>query len=219
MPARHTDLRGRPGPRGGHPTRNGVRRRAICTGRARRQPRRWRLVGRGHRLLEHRKCGGRGFEWRRGRCGRWPSEPDGDCALRGREDLTCAEMFAGQAEGCLDACLPITPNGCDCFGCCELDGVFVWLGSLDETNLFGECDLSDVGQPHFLEHCHPCTPVPACHNACDPCELCVGKGALPPECGSEQICPPGAPACGLAGQPLCPSGTYCITGCCQPLPP
>jgi hypothetical protein len=117
---------------------------------------------------------------------------------------------------CEAGCLPLTPNGCDCFGCCELpahSGRFVWLGSeaLDDAR----CDL-DSDDPRA---CKRCTPVPDCQNPCDQCELCVGKPDLPSACAS------GGPACGegvLACDPLvpnvCGSQAYCITGCCVRLP-
>jgi hypothetical protein len=118
----------------------------------------------------------------------------------------------------LDYCGPLTPNGCDCFGCCELpagSGSYVWLGSGEESP--DKCDLSSVSDPNI---CHPCEPVPACLNECETCELCIGKTVLPPECDDPmgQQCPEGVQLCGLAGQDPCPSGTYCISGCCQALP-
>jgi hypothetical protein len=133
---------------------------------------------------------------------------------------TCAELDAAQSTTCHDICGPLTPNGCDCFGCCELpsgSGAYVWLGSLgiDEDTV---CTLDQVGNPAV---CHPCDPVAACLNPCDTCELCLGKPFLPPECfngegggGGGQECDPGVQQCGLEGQALCPSGYYCITGCC-----
>ena len=171
--------------------------------------------------------------------------PQTDCSFSGSEaaqqalvppndpgSQTCNEMFTMQSQMCLDECRPLAPNGCDCFGCCELGGQYVWVGSLDESD-DGSCDVTDVGTAAFLEECHPCTPVPGCNNPCDTCELCIGKTTLPPECfgdggggpgggggsgGAPQDCPEGQQACGLPGQDPCPSGNYCITGCCVPLP-
>jgi hypothetical protein len=135
-----------------------------------------------------------------------------------------------QSDTCYDVCRPLVPNGCDCFGCCELpggSGNFVWLGSEDgEGN--GSCSL---GNELDTSKCFPCTPVPGCYNDCAPCELCIGKTELPPECyppdggtdagydgGIEPQCPTGKQPCGLAGQSPCANGYYCITGCCQPVP-
>ena len=137
---------------------------------------------------------------------------------------TCAQMYATQPQTCLDTCKPLTPNGCDCFGCCQLGGQYVWIGSvLDGTNT-GTCTLASIGSPTFLEDCHPCVPVPGCDNTCELCELCIGKPTLPPECygaggsggsgGAPQDCPLGQQPCGLPGQAPCAAGSYCITGCC-----
>jgi hypothetical protein len=142
---------------------------------------------------------------------------------------SCDEMYNDQEQQCLDECHPVTPNGCDCFGCCELGGTYVWIGSLDADGKTGTCDVGDVGQPNFFEECHPCVPVPGCNNPCEHCELCIGKTELPADCyppgqggggsgGSPQECPVGQQACGLPNQPPCPSGHYCITGCCVAIP-
>jgi hypothetical protein len=144
-------------------------------------------------------------------------------------------MFNTQPQTCLDDCKPMAPNGCDCFGCCELGGEYVWIGTYD-ANGVGTCDIGDIGQPDFHEQCHPCVPVPGCNNPCGVCELCIGKTELPPECYGEggsgqggsgqgggggsppQQCPENVQACGLPGQDPCPSNHYCITGCCVPIP-
>ncbi|MBW2457024.1 MAG: hypothetical protein JRI68_21090, partial [Deltaproteobacteria bacterium] len=63
---------------------------------------------------------------------------------------TCANLVQAQSQDCLDYCLPLTPNGCDCFGCCELPaegGDFVWLGSegVDGTTV---CTADKVTDPN-----------------------------------------------------------------------
>jgi hypothetical protein len=153
--------------------------------------------------------------------------------------LSCAKADQTQSTTCHSVCGPLTPNGCDCFGCCELPangGKFVWLGSEDaEGN--GTCDLASMDDP---TKCQPCKPVTDCLNTCEKCELCLGKTTLPPECfenttstgaggsgttttgstgtggGTTGQCEPSVQACGLPGQGPCESGFYCITGCCQP---
>jgi hypothetical protein len=126
---------------------------------------------------------------------------------------TCADAAASQSQGCHDFCGPLTPNGCDCFGCCTIPGAPtpVWLGS--EDGGAGSCTLDALGDP---TKCKPCTPVAACENTCEHCELCVGKSSLPPEC-SAPSCPAGVEACSPCGDP-CPAGYSCITGCCSPNP-
>jgi hypothetical protein len=94
---------------------------------------------------------------------------------------SCADLYAKQSQACLDYCGPLTPNGCDCFGCCNLPAgtaSWVFLGSEDASGN-GSCTLADIGDP---TKCQPCTPVQGCLNPCDKCELCIGKPTLPPEC-------------------------------------
>lgn len=179
-------------------------------------------------------------------------EPIPKCAFN--EDVnisgtgaSCDELKVAQSDTCATVCGPLTPNGCDCFGCCELpagSGKFVWTGSyLENDSKTGTCSLADVGDP---DKCEPCLPVPSCYNDCGPCELCIGKKPedIPAWCnpgtggggsggggnggsgggsggsgggGSSMQCPDGITPCGLFGQAPCGEGFYCITGCCQPI--
>jgi hypothetical protein len=127
---------------------------------------------------------------------------------------SCSQLLSSQLQQCLNYCRPLTPNGCDCFGCCEIPGAptTVWLGSENPSGV-GSCNINTVSDP---TKCKPCTQVPSCLNTCDTCEICVGR-PLPPECSS-QSCPAGVQPCGLPGQPLCPANFSCITGCCFPSP-
>ncbi len=140
----------------------------------------------------------------------------------------CAEP---QPETCLPLCGPLTPNGCDCFGCCTLDegASYVYLGSEEQNN--GTCTFADATNP---ELCKPCTPNEDCLNTCGRCELCLGKTEIPADCfpgtggsggmgggggsggtgGSSDRCSSGVQACGLPGDPPCPAGGFCLTGCC-----
>jgi hypothetical protein len=144
-----------------------------------------------------------------------------------------------QSEMCLDVCRPITPNGCDCFGCCTFDALagtgpggadgFVWIGALGSDGE-GTCTFADIDDPMA---CPPCTPVADCFNDCGRCELCVGRETLPPDCfpsdgggadvpgldgGTPELrCPVGVTPCGLPGNAECTADEYCITGCCQPI--
>jgi len=135
---------------------------------------------------------------------------------------SCEELNAAQSQQCADVCGPLTPNGCDCFGCCELpagSGEYLWLGSEDEFGN-GSCSLGSITDP---TKCYPCTPVAGCLNDCDTCELCLGKTELPPECldpdgGGTEQCPGGQTPCGLPGQEECLPAYYCVTGCCQKTP-
>ena len=132
---------------------------------------------------------------------------------------SCEATASAPSEKCLNTCLPLVPNGCDCFGCCEIPGgpttpgVGVWLGS--EVDGEPSCDRGSIGDP---ERCKPCTMSTTCVNRCGECELCVGKLDLPASCDGNvempQDCPLLSEGCGLAGQSDCASEYYCITGCC-----
>jgi len=130
----------------------------------------------------------------------------------------CVNALASQSAECEAFCEELAPNGCDCFGCCEVDvgngaTVTVYLGSKVDGDGDSTCDVENLENPDL---CHPCTQVPACINTCDDCEICFGDdGQLPPECGGEQTCPVGQQQCGQVGQDPCPEGEFCLTGCCQ----
>jgi len=125
---------------------------------------------------------------------------------------SCAELSAAQASSCADVCGPLTPNGCDCFGCCELpanSGHFVALGGAVNT-----CSSATLDDPVA---CPPCTQVPSCTNACDDCESCVGRPEPLPSCTSGSACN-GLKSCDSRVIAPCAQGFYCITGCCVPEP-
>ena len=133
----------------------------------------------------------------------------------------CASLEQAQSALCLSICGPLTPNGCDCFGCCEVPGAQtpIWMGSVDSAGK-GTCDLAHVGDP---TRCRPCTQVAACLNTCETCELCVGKRSLPASCGDGSscavpLCPGSLNPCGTPCLPACRTGEICITGCCAKEP-
>lgn len=143
--------------------------------------------------------------------------PTGDARCEYDPARDCTVELEGQTEQCRDACLPQVPNGCDCFGCCELpanSGRFVWLGS--ENLDAAHCELATNDDPSV---CRPCTQVPSCNNPCDTCELCVGKSSLPESCGGNlAACPFDWRSCDARSGLGCGELEYCITGCCVPLP-
>lgn len=122
-----------------------------------------------------------------------------------RRKLACGEFPAPPSKTCLDTCLPLVPNGCDCFGCCKLGERFIYLdGNAD-------CRLDN------LAACRSCTFNQACANPCEGCELCFGQtiDQLPDECGGQATCPAGAASC--TSHSDCPAEQFCQTGCCTPL--
>jgi hypothetical protein len=113
------------------------------------------------------------------------------------------------SDECKSACIPNTPNGCDCFGCCEVRG-FPQLPNLavrlEQSCAFDEKTLADPNK------CRRCTLSESCRNACDECELCLGKTTLPAQCASTSVCSGGRPVCGA--QLPCRDEEYCHLGCC-----
>jgi hypothetical protein len=145
--------------------------------------------------------------------GRSMCEYDEDATIPG-SGLTCSEMREVQPDACRELCLPLAPNGCDCFGCCEIPGRsqrYVWVGR-DGADVDG-CTDRTLDDPNA---CPPCTPVRSCFNPCDACEYCTGGVTPEPTCPGVAACDGGRTAC--TGRASCPSGHYCITGCCVPEP-
>ncbi|HMA91717.1 MAG TPA: hypothetical protein VKP30_03480 [Polyangiaceae bacterium] len=73
--------------------------------------------------------------------------------------LTCEALATAQSARCLETCLPQTPEGCDCFGCCEIpkgSGRTIWLGSVSDL---GYCNMQTLNDP---TRCRPCTRNRSC---------------------------------------------------------
>jgi hypothetical protein len=128
----------------------------------------------------------------------------------------CLESSTAQPAACLDSCVPLAPNGCDCFGCCELparSGNYVWIGA-------GTAPLEGCSADRLEDAlaCPPCTPVDGCNNPCEECETCIGGSGPSPDCEApdEPRCGASTPQCGAGA--VCPSGRYCVTGCCIIVP-
>lgn len=118
---------------------------------------------------------------------------------------------------CLTTCAPLTPPGCDCFGCCTecIPGTNpaqcfdVIINPATSPN----CNDTNLADPAA---CKRCTKVATCSGGnCggDTCVLCPGQdpSTLPPTC-SGQSCPNGNMTCGAGG--TCPADSYCSNGCC-----
>ncbi len=108
-----------------------------------------------------------------------------------RQALPDGGLGGGQPASCINYCGPLTPNGCDCFGCCTFPALenvtdpvtgakpaAVYLGSRDaQGNL--SCTIAGVTDP---TKCHPCQQVPSCNKPCGRCQLCIGKTSIPDDC-------------------------------------
>ena len=143
-----------------------------------------------------------------------PAEMFCDANIPGYQG-SCDEAWATQSQECLDVCGPVVPNGCDCFGCCEVSLTdmttrFIYLGSEEPENN-PSCNIDVVADPLL---CKECTQVQGCLNTCEPCELCFGETELPPECGGTPECEGEIQPCGVPGLPSCSPGQFCLTGCC-----
>ncbi len=81
-------------------------------------------------------------------------------------DLPQDDADCSVSQECFDYCRPLTPNGCDCFGCCEVatdsGSVFISIGS-------------DGCSTDNLDACNTCVQTEECVNTCGDCELCYGK--------------------------------------------
>lgn len=119
-----------------------------------------------------------------------------------------------QSAKCINNCRAITPNGCDCFGCCVVPGVN------HPIRLEPSCDSTKFNDPAV---CPVCTQQTSCMKTCGACQLCIGKTTLDPSCTTTTTdggaptptCETGQIACGTDNS-VCPQGTACVTGCCVP---
>jgi len=122
-----------------------------------------------------------------------PGNGNGQCS-------TCAVQAS-----CRDQCAPLAPNGCDCFGCCE-----VWRdGERFEIMLEASCSIEALGDP---TRCTSCIRAADCVNPCETCELCPGRALrdLPPECIGYTCA--GSDPCRRSSD--CGGAEYCQFGCC-----
>lgn len=137
---------------------------------------------------------------------------------------TCTSLSQTQSATCHNVCDRLTPNACDCFGCCAIGPQAnttstpkqgIWLGSLG-TNGSPSCTLATLGDP---AKCHPCTIVESCYKTCGKCQYCLGDPptkVFPPECYAS-LPDMSTPPSDMAGQPpadMTPTGTNCPAFLC-----
>ena len=138
-----------------------------------------------------------------------------DCLTGGPE---ATEANCAVTDECLDFCVPRTPNGCDCFGCCSVLGDD---GVSRDVIISVQCDAEHI------EECQTCTKTDQCGNTCGECELCPGKtpddlpdSCMPstPDAGTPTYgCEDGLTQCRTSAD--CGPGLYCGFGCCTVIPP
>jgi hypothetical protein len=150
-------------------------------------------------------------------------------------DLPSTDHDCQLSQQCIDFCKPFVPNGCDCFGCCEVNTGTAAHPSSVFVSINSGCDFDNIQD---TTACPRCVQTAACVNTCGECELCPGKGVadLPASCNVDNPPPPpppptdGAPpppppppptnyTCDngemvCAGPTDCAAGTYCQFGCC-----
>jgi hypothetical protein len=107
---------------------------------------------------------------------------------------------------CITSCLPLVPNGCDCFGCCEVQGRDFSILLRDS------CSMATIDQEAL---CPRCTQSDDCRNPCGTCEVCPGRtpAELPASCDPSARCGPLMPCEESAD---CEANGYCFQGCCFP---
>lgn len=106
-----------------------------------------------------------------------PMSPGANLAKSCPYDSKYKSCPTTQSALCQDFCMAMTPNGCDCFGCCQIflspaNSITVYLGS------GAGCSISTP------QNCAACTQVADCTVPCGDCQLCVGKtiSDLPAHC-------------------------------------
>jgi hypothetical protein len=129
------------------------------------------------------------------------------CTLSGTSSGgTGACRSCAVSEACTDHCARLAPNGCDCFGCCEV----FRAGAPVTILLQAGCSMQTLDDP---ARCTPCVLAPDCRNGCDDCELCPGRtiADLPASCGGSFACLDTEP-CATSSD--CSGPAYCQAGCC-----
>ncbi len=128
---------------------------------------------------------------------RTPGQGGGSCK-------TC-----GATTECVDRCTPITPNGCDCFGCCEV----IYQGVPTPVRLVGTCRMDRMND---TQACPRCIINQSCRNPCEACELCPGRtlADLPSICMNAVACGD-RKSCSAPSE--CDFSQFCSQGCCVPI--
>jgi hypothetical protein len=123
----------------------------------------------------------------------------GDDSCRYHTDCLTGDLPEDDADctvtdQCREYCAPLTPPGCDCFGCCEI--------ALDDGSTVSilASDLCSIDNIDDEEACPRCVMTDTCGNECGECEICVGQTLedLPETCFEEDP-PDGSGGTGAGG--------------------
>ncbi len=164
--------------------------------------------------------------------------PGGGCtSVIGSSDCHEVSQTHDEPEEC-GGCRILTPPGCDCFGCCEIparSGNFVFIGTMTDAAV-RTCNFDEAMQeyndssgtpaerlgdiPQDERQCRLCTPIDTCYRPCESegCQLCLGETEPPPGCEEPppDVCN-GRDTCSPISDNVCPAGTFCFFGCCDPI--
>jgi hypothetical protein len=135
-------------------------------------------------------------------------------------EIECPDDISGQydpaddcevVQQCIDVCAPLTPAGCDCFGCCTICDDATCVDIYINPAVAPDCDQDTLGD---ADACPRCTKSTDCAggdcSVVEDCTVCPGE-ELPEECNGEYECPGGATSC---PDGTCADGLFCSNGCC-----
>jgi hypothetical protein len=126
-------------------------------------------------------------------------------------ELSLSDAACAVTQACRDNCLPRTPNGCDCFGCCAI----ALPGKSEVTVLLTDrCSAEKIGD---TDACPVCVPNPECsappnQPAPDPTDPSQPGEPAEPDPGAPTFSCEGRTEC--SGSESCPVGQFCSQGCC-----
>jgi hypothetical protein len=137
---------------------------------------------------------------------------DGTCPAN-LEPPNYDETECGVSAECIANCAPLTPPGCDCFGCCTVCDSDSCRDIAISPAVSPACTLETLDDP---AKCFACVKSTECGGeTCGPetCVLCPGQlpEDLPDSCNETPACP-GSTVCSDSSD--CASGDYCASGCC-----
>jgi hypothetical protein len=122
-----------------------------------------------------------------------------------------AAACGAQTDACIKTCEPLTPPGCDCFGCCTVCTGATCGDILINPTVAPQCDYSNLGACQTCIKNTECAAAPCGGTSC---VLCPGQteADLPKDCAGTNQCPDGLTVC--EGSADCTISQFCSNGCC-----